>query len=245
MRIGELAGLAGVSTRTVRHYHRIGLLPEPRRRENGYRSYELRDLVLLLRTRRLVNLGLSLEEVADALINDNVADDRSRDLVEILREIDGDLATQQELIARQRTAIADLLAADGDLRSPALAAVLEALTDHPGREREILAAEVIESRTGNLDLYQAVLASPLREQIAAVQAEFERLVDVSPNDPAVADIASRAREFGPAIVALLPAELQSIDADPDSLLAAVSADMPAAQARCLRLMFSYWRQDLS
>lgn len=240
MRIGELAGLAGVSTRTVRHYHRIGLLPEPRRRENGYRSYELRDLVLLLRTRRLVDLGLSLEEVADALIND-----RSRDLVEILREIDGDLATQQERIAQQRAAIADLLAADGDLRSPALTAVLEALTDHPGRQREILAAEVIESMTGNLDLYQAVLASPLRAQIAAVQAEFERLVDVSPNDPAVADIASRAREFGPAIVALLPPELQAVDADPDSLLAAVSADMSAAQARCLRLMFSYWRQDLS
>ncbi|MBV9856444.1 MAG: MerR family DNA-binding transcriptional regulator, partial [Streptosporangiaceae bacterium] len=31
MRIGELAGLAGVSTRAIRHYHQIGLLPEPAR----------------------------------------------------------------------------------------------------------------------------------------------------------------------------------------------------------------------
>ncbi|MFD0852085.1 MerR family DNA-binding transcriptional regulator, partial [Actinomadura adrarensis] len=39
MRIGELAALVGVSTRTVRHYHHLGLLPEPERRANGYREY--------------------------------------------------------------------------------------------------------------------------------------------------------------------------------------------------------------
>lgn len=241
MRIGELAGLAGVSPRTVRHYHRIGLLPEPRRRENGYRSYELRDLVLLLRARRLAELGLSLEEVADALSND-----RNRDLVEILREIDGDLAAQQERIASQRAAVAGLLAADGDLRSPALVAVIDSLTDFPGRDREILAAEVMEAMTGNLDLYHSVIAdSGLTERMAVVQAEFERLGDdVSPNDPAVADIAARAREFGPAITALLPPQLQDVDADPEALLSAIIADMSAAQARCLRLMFSYWKEDM-
>ncbi|MDQ4114265.1 MAG: MerR family DNA-binding transcriptional regulator, partial [Actinomycetota bacterium] len=31
MRIGELAAAAGVSTRTVRYYHQVGLLPEPER----------------------------------------------------------------------------------------------------------------------------------------------------------------------------------------------------------------------
>ena len=240
MRIGELAGLAGVSTRTVRHYHRIGLLPEPQRRENGYRSYELRDLLLLLRTRRLVDLGLSLEEVADAL-----SDDQGRDLVEILREIDGDLAAQQDRITRQRAAIADLLAADGDLRSPELVSVLESLTDHPAAEREGLAAELVESMTGGLDLYRSVLDSPLRDEMFAAQAEFERLVDVSPNDPAVTELAARAREFGPAIVALLPSDFPAVDADPEILLSAVSTGMSHAQIRCLRLMFTYWQQDLS
>ncbi|GAA3432956.1 MerR family transcriptional regulator [Kutzneria kofuensis] len=241
MRIGELAGLAGVSTRTVRHYHRIGLLPEPRRRENGYRSYELRDLVLLLRTRRLVELGLSLEEVADAL-----SDDRGRDLVEIVREIDADLAAQQDRITRQRAAIADLLAADGDLRSPALLAVLDTLTDHPARERESLAAELIESLTGRLDLYHSVQADfALRKRMLDAQADFERLVDVSPADPAVDELAARAREFGPAVAALLPPDLPTVDADPEMLLAAVSAGMAPAQVRCLRLMFSYWQEDMA
>ena len=240
MRIGELAGLAGVSARTVRHYHRIGLLPEPQRRENGYRSYELRDLVLLLRARRLAELGLSLEEVAETL-----SGDRNRDLVELLREIDGDLAAQQKRIAGQRAAIADLLATDGDLRSPALIAVMDSLTDFPGREREILAAEVMESMTGNLDLYRSVLAdSDLTERMMALQADFERLVDVSPNDAAVADIAARAREFGPAIAAMLPPELGDVDVDPEAMLSAISADMSPAQARCMRLMVSYWKQDV-
>ncbi|GAA2088011.1 MerR family transcriptional regulator [Actinomadura alba] len=65
MRIGELADLAGVTTRTVRHYHHCGLLPEPARRSNGYRVYGLRDALELVRIRRLTELGLSLDEVRD------------------------------------------------------------------------------------------------------------------------------------------------------------------------------------
>jgi steroid delta-isomerase-like uncharacterized protein len=47
MRIGELAGLVGISTRASRHYHHVGLLAEPARKANGYREYSLRDAVEL------------------------------------------------------------------------------------------------------------------------------------------------------------------------------------------------------
>ena len=47
VRIGELAGLVGISTRAIRHYHRVGLLAEPARTANGYREYSLRDAVEL------------------------------------------------------------------------------------------------------------------------------------------------------------------------------------------------------
>ena len=67
MRIGDLAEAVGVSTRAVRHYHRIGLLPEPPRRINGYRTYGVRDVLRLARVRRLTELGLSLDEAADVL----------------------------------------------------------------------------------------------------------------------------------------------------------------------------------
>jgi DNA-binding transcriptional MerR regulator len=80
MRIGELASLVGISTRAIRHYHRVGLLAEPARKANGYREYSLRDAVELARVRRLTELGLSLDEAGDAL-----AGDAGRDLVELAR----------------------------------------------------------------------------------------------------------------------------------------------------------------
>ncbi|WP_150119335.1 MerR family transcriptional regulator, partial [Enteractinococcus helveticum] len=60
MRIGELAEVVGVSSRTIRHYHHEGLLPEPSRDSNGYRRYTIADLTLLLRIRHLRELGLSV-----------------------------------------------------------------------------------------------------------------------------------------------------------------------------------------
>ncbi|HYH28750.1 MAG TPA: MerR family transcriptional regulator [Pseudonocardia sp.] len=61
MRIGELGRRAGVSPRTLRHYEELGLL-ETRRRANGYRDYDERDLQLVTEIRSLVELGFALEE---------------------------------------------------------------------------------------------------------------------------------------------------------------------------------------
>jgi DNA-binding transcriptional MerR regulator len=104
MRIGELADLVGISARAVRHYHDVGLLAEPARKANGYREYSLRDAVELARVRRLTELGLSLDEVRDAL-----AGDAGRDLTEILRELDADLARQEADLHQRRARLAQLL----------------------------------------------------------------------------------------------------------------------------------------
>ena len=64
MRIGELARELGVSPDTLRFYERSGLLPNPRRTDNGYRDYgpgELERIRLLLDLRRL---DLPLDEAA-------------------------------------------------------------------------------------------------------------------------------------------------------------------------------------
>jgi len=39
MKIGELANKTGLTTKTIRYYEDIGVLPEPGRQANGYRSY--------------------------------------------------------------------------------------------------------------------------------------------------------------------------------------------------------------
>ncbi len=59
---GELARRSGCSSETVRHYEKIGLLPEPPRTQSGYRIYDAtheRRLRFILRAREL---GFSIEE---------------------------------------------------------------------------------------------------------------------------------------------------------------------------------------
>ncbi|KQV13789.1 MerR family transcriptional regulator [Kitasatospora sp. Root107] len=61
MRIGELAERAGTTTRTLRYYEQLGLLPA-RRSGNGYRAYSQEDLRLLQQIRTLQDFGFGLEE---------------------------------------------------------------------------------------------------------------------------------------------------------------------------------------
>ncbi len=103
MTIGQLAAAAGISTRAVRHYHRIGLLPERTRRSNGYREYDIKDLLMLLRIRRLTGLGVSLSDCAVALTSPNDAG-----LRELLVELDQELAIQESEIGARRLAISAL-----------------------------------------------------------------------------------------------------------------------------------------
>ncbi len=67
LRIGELARLVGVTPKTVRHYEKIGLLPEAERSESGYRLYSGSDLLRLNRVKRLRSLGLTLRQVRSVL----------------------------------------------------------------------------------------------------------------------------------------------------------------------------------
>jgi DNA-binding transcriptional MerR regulator len=63
-RSGELARLAGVSTDTLRHYERKGVLPTPRRTMNGYRVYATQALGRVRLVRRALGVGFTLDELA-------------------------------------------------------------------------------------------------------------------------------------------------------------------------------------
>jgi DNA-binding transcriptional MerR regulator len=60
----EIAELTGTTVKTVRHYHRAGLLDEPDRAANGYKLYGVHHLVRLLRIRRLSDLRVPLAQIA-------------------------------------------------------------------------------------------------------------------------------------------------------------------------------------
>lgn len=67
MRIGELAEASGVSAKTIRYYESVGLLPRPRRLENGYRDYDASALGRLEFVRAAQAIGLSLGEIRGVL----------------------------------------------------------------------------------------------------------------------------------------------------------------------------------
>ncbi|HEX8338372.1 MAG TPA: heavy metal-responsive transcriptional regulator [Pyrinomonadaceae bacterium] len=66
-RAGELARAAGVSTDTLRHYERKGVLAAPRRSANGYREYPPGALERVLLVRRALAFGFTLDELARVL----------------------------------------------------------------------------------------------------------------------------------------------------------------------------------
>ena len=67
MRIGELADQLGVTTKAIRFYERIGLLPEPPRTPSGYRTYEVVDAERLVFIKTAQRLGLSLDEIKEII----------------------------------------------------------------------------------------------------------------------------------------------------------------------------------
>jgi len=76
--IVEVARMSGVSSRTLRHYHQIGLLPPAGSRSNGYRYYDQDELLRLQQILVLRELDLGLSEIAAIL-------DQERDPVVALR----------------------------------------------------------------------------------------------------------------------------------------------------------------
>jgi DNA-binding transcriptional MerR regulator len=65
--IGQLASYAGVTVRAVRHYHARGLLPEPERDHSGYRRYDAKAVVELIKIRTLAEAGVPLARVQELL----------------------------------------------------------------------------------------------------------------------------------------------------------------------------------
>lgn len=108
----ELAALASTTVNTVRHYHRLGLLPEPHRRYNGYKQYGVRELVQLLRIRRLVDLGLPLARISEITAG---GDDGRQSL----RELDAELVAVTDRLLRVRENVAAILRDDAPVDSPA------------------------------------------------------------------------------------------------------------------------------
>ncbi|MGW1072397.1 MerR family transcriptional regulator [Streptomyces sp. NPDC002537] len=129
MRIGELARQADTTTRTLRHYESLGLLPA-RRAGNGYRTYDEDDLRLLRQIRVLQDFGFGLEETrpfVECLRAGHPAGDSCPASLEVYRRKLAELDDCIEHLRRVRAEVGAQLA-----RAERETAALRAAADVPG-----------------------------------------------------------------------------------------------------------------
>lgn len=116
--IGRLAATAGVTVRTVRHYHQVGLLAEPERDASGYRRYSAQAAVDLIRIRTLADAGVPLARIG-ALLHA-----RPGEFDAAITEIDADLQRRIDRLTESRRRIADLASGENLVLPAEVVAVL-------------------------------------------------------------------------------------------------------------------------
>ncbi|APU15610.1 MerR family transcriptional regulator [Actinoalloteichus fjordicus] len=201
----ELAELAGVTVRTLRHYHQIGLLAEPPRSAGGYRRYDVGHLVRLLRITRLTALGVPLSALPPVLDDPGAAE-------QLLEEFDRQAAAEIERFTARRASIAVLrrtgsppdlppeLAAFRSAPEPAVPATM-ARYEH---EQLLLVGHLL-GEAGHAELI--ALLSAGTATVAPLTARFYALDSDTPDDEVAALIDDLVAHLEPMVARLtaLPA----------------------------------------
>ena len=123
--VQELADRAGVSGRTLRHYHQIGLLAPDRIGANGYRYYGPTAVARLQRILLLRDAGLSLAAISEALAADASPDDEIAALEEHLAHLE----YEQEVLGHRIASVEHTLAMRREGRQPRMDMMLEGFND--------------------------------------------------------------------------------------------------------------------
>jgi DNA-binding transcriptional MerR regulator len=129
--IGQLAAYAGVTVRAVRHYHQVGLLPEPERDASGYRRYGATAVVSLIKIGTLANAGVPLSQIGQMLEAD------ASTFAEAVQRIDSHLREEIERLETSRKQIAQLAAGDSLALPPEVIAYLDRLREIGASERMV------------------------------------------------------------------------------------------------------------
>ncbi|WP_233550079.1 MerR family transcriptional regulator [Clavibacter lycopersici] len=220
VRIGDAAAFVGVTPRTIRHYHQIGLAPEPERGADDRRRYGYADMVRLMWIRRMADAGIALEDIRAAFADPEAGDAANAaapgaaaphpvagddDVAGVLDRLEATLAAQETELRRQRDAVRRLRARGSrlGLLSDLVARRLEGLPDGSLRQADLDGLLVMERSLGplvaalNATRYIAVATLPgLREASDRVDAAEEALDDtVAVDDPRVAEAAAERRAF--------------------------------------------------
>jgi len=187
--ISRLATYAGVTVRAVRHYHQIGLLPEPERTYSGYRTYDAAAVVRLIQIRTLADAGVPLARVQELL------DAGPEEFARGVREIDTDLRAEIRRLQGNRKRIARLAAGEH-------LALPQSVVDYLDRLRGLGVDErYIELERDSWIMIAAQVPHEIDAVIAAKHEELDdpdmvnlyrllsQAIDWAPDDPRLEEIA--------------------------------------------------------
>ena len=195
--IVEVARQAGISSRTLRHYDELGLVPPAYVGTNGYRYYERAQLHRLQEVLVLRELGLPLDAVARVL-------DGTHDRAAVLREHRAALLAERDRIERLADTVGRTIAEiDGQDGAPAMAGrtpmTPEELFDGFDAEKQkkyeaelverygLAAQDRIEESWRRIGQMTKDHADRIQAELAQRDGEYAALLDagVDPADPRV------------------------------------------------------------
>lgn len=127
--IGQLARETGVNIETIRYYERRGLIPEPPRRESGYREYTFKYAERICFIKRAQNLGFTLKEISELLA---VADGNSvcKDIRKFAEDKVKDIEVRIHDLQKIKTVLNDLIKKCLGKRKISECPIIESLTQH-------------------------------------------------------------------------------------------------------------------
>jgi len=237
VKIGDAAAFAGITPRAIRHYHEIGLLPEPERGSDGQRRYGYDEMIRLLWIRKMADAGIALDDIRDAFADTAATGaDSDHEVAGILERLEKTLGAKEAELQRQRTAVQRMRTGGSKmgLLSDLVTNRLESLPEGSLRPADLDNLLVIERVFGplgaavNATRYIALATHPgLREESDRVDAAEEDLDDsIAVDDPVVAQVAAQRYAFEQALNAAI--DESGLVQDEDALFDTWDAAHPAA-----------------
>jgi DNA-binding transcriptional MerR regulator len=224
VKIGDAAAFVGITPRAIRHYHEIGLLPEPERGSDGRRRYGYDEMIRLLWIRKMADAGIALDDIRDAFADpDPAGADSDHDVAGILERLESTLGAKAAELQRQRAAVQRMRTGGSrmGLLSDFVTDRFKNLPEGSLRPADLDNLLVIERIFGplgaavNAGRYIALATHPgLREESDRVEAAEEALDDtIAVDDPRVAQVAADRHAFELALNAVIDASGQAEDDD--------------------------------
>lgn len=199
-----ISDLVGITVRTLRYYHQIGLLREPERTTKGL-LYDETHLLTLLRIKRFSMMSLTLDEIADII--HTPTSPRAR---RILLELDQALADRVAEIESQRRVIEECLRDNTPVDVlPRFARHLAALrrlgnydTTAADKALEELAAGYGSEEVARV--VDAVIQDPIISRLSVLEERLRRINEDS-GEPELTDL---AKDYGRLLVDLYTVNAQ-------------------------------------